>query len=331
MFTRTILRARPSSRIYQHGALQRRQLSILEPLASGIIETGHIISSLPLPASVPPYSCAIIGITLALRMGITLPMALWSRARVFRREHLVGPALREWREKTKVEVGKAFARDRKPYEEYKQEMGRLQVAKIKQLNKLHRCSPIPTMIVPFAVHAPLFIMATASFRHAALMSYAPMNPLASESFLTLPSLAQVDPTGVLPIALGLIMFSNIELGKLSRPSKLTKPSTPNNAASKPGSEDNALEPPKMSTIIAAFENGLRVVSILFIWIAMQAPGSVVLYWLTSASYTFLERLFFIKFGKQKPLVTGPQPAEELEESSAPRFRWSECRSQGWAH
>ncbi|EUC67501.1 60 kDa inner membrane protein [Rhizoctonia solani AG-3 Rhs1AP] len=302
MFARTVLRARSHGRIYQHG-IQRRQLSILEPLASGIIETGHVISSLPLPASIPPYSCAIIGITLALRMGITLPMAIWSRARAFRREHIVGPALQAWREKAKVEVGKAFARDRKPYEEYKKEMGRLQVAKIKELNKIHKCSPIPTMILPFAVHAPLFIMATASFRHAALMSHVPTNPLASESFLTLPSLAQVDPTGMLPIAVGLIMFSNIELGKLSRPSEANSTPndvTPSNSTSK-APEDKALtEQPKMSTIISAFENGLRGVSILFIWIAMQAPGAVVIYWLTSASYTFFERLFLIKFGKRKP-------------------------------
>ncbi|KEP55738.1 60 kDa inner membrane protein [Rhizoctonia solani 123E] len=208
-------------------------------------------------------------------------MAIWSRARAFRREHIVGPALQAWREKAKVKVGKAFARDRKPYDEYKKEMGRLQVAKIKELNKIHKCSPIPTMILPFAVHAPLFIMATASFRHAALMSHVPTNPLASESFLTLPSLAQVDPTGMLPIAVGLIMFSNIELGKLSQEKALA-------------------EQPKMSTIISAFENGLRGVSILFIWIAMQAPGAVVIYWLTSASYTFFERLFLIKFGKRKP-------------------------------
>ncbi|CAE7130381.1 unnamed protein product [Rhizoctonia solani] len=312
MLARAILRARPHGRIQQY-AIQRRQLSILEPLASGIIETGHIISSLPLPASIPPYSCAVIGITLALRMGVTLPMALWSRARAFRREHIVGPALRAWREKTKVEVGKAFARDRKPYEEYKEEMGRLQVAKVIELNKIHRCSPIPTMILPFAVHAPLFIMATASFRQAALMSYPPMNPLASESFLTLPSLAQVDPTGVLPIAVGLIMFSNIELGRLSRPFK-AKP-TPSDAvlstpdkSSKASGEIALAEQPKMSTIISAFENGLRGVSILFIWIAMQAPGAVVLYWLTSASYTLLERLFFINLNKRKlPQATSSPP------------------------
>ncbi|KAF8681126.1 60Kd inner membrane protein [Rhizoctonia solani] len=313
MFARTVLHARSSQfrnpRIYKHATLQRRQLSILEPLASGIIETGHIISSLPLPASVPPYSCAIIGITLALRMGITLPMALWSRARAFRREHLVGPALKAWREKAKVEVGKAFARDRKPYEEYKEEMGRLQVAKIKELNKIHRCSPIPTMILPFAVHAPLFIMATASFRHAALMSYAPVNPLASESFLTLPSLAQVDPTGVLPIAIGLIMFSNIELGRLSRPAKTTPKPVPTGSSSNPTEEKALMEQPRMSAIISGLENGLRGVSILFIWIAMQAPGSVVLYWLTSASYTFIERLCFINLGKRKPLEPVSQPSQ----------------------
>jgi membrane protein insertase Oxa1/YidC/SpoIIIJ len=123
------------------------------------------------------------------------------------------------------------------------------------------------MILPFAVHAPLFILATASFRHAALMQTFPTNPLASEGFLTLPSLGQVDPTGVLPIAVGLLMFSNVELGRLSRPAKPVK-ATLNNASG----ESPPTELPRMSSMVSALENGLRGASILFIWIAMQSPG-----------------------------------------------------------
>ena len=55
------------------------------------------------------------------------------------------------------------------------------------------------------------------------MHTAPMNPLATESFLTLPSLAHNDPTGILPITIGLLMFSNVELGRLSRPAKRAEP------------------------------------------------------------------------------------------------------------
>lgn len=81
MLTRAILRTRPTTSknaiTAKYGVIQSRQISVLEPLASGIIETGHILSSFPLSASLPPYSSAIIGITLALRTGITLPMALW--------------------------------------------------------------------------------------------------------------------------------------------------------------------------------------------------------------------------------------------------------------
>jgi hypothetical protein len=81
MLVRTVLRARLNQArpigVNGNKFIQRRQISILEPLASGILETGHVLSSLPLPASLPPYSCAIIGITLALRMGITLPMTIW--------------------------------------------------------------------------------------------------------------------------------------------------------------------------------------------------------------------------------------------------------------
>ncbi|KAG9126473.1 hypothetical protein FRC07_003289 [Ceratobasidium sp. 392] len=227
-----------------------------------------------------------------------------SRARAYRREHVVGPELQAWREKTKESVGKAFARDKKPYEEYQAEMRRLQVAKIKELNKIHRCSPLPTMIAPFAVHAPLFILATASFRQAAIMHTAPMNPLASESFLTLPSLAHVDPTGVLPIAVGLLMFSNIELGRLSRPAKQVAPALDTSTRETP-----ATEPPRVSSLVAALENGLRGASILFIWVAMQSPGAVVLYWLTSASYTLIERMLFINYGKLKPSPIDPPTAQ----------------------
>jgi hypothetical protein len=69
----------------------------------------------------------------------------------------------------------------------------------------------------------------------------------------------------------LIMFSNIELGRLSRPTKAPKPIA-SNGSSKPTDEKGLVEQPRMSTIVSALENGLRAVSILFIWIAMQAPG-----------------------------------------------------------
>lgn len=58
-------------------------------------------------------------------LGLPPLICTKSRARAYRREHIVGPELQAWREKTKTEVGKAFARDRKPYEEYRKEMGRL--------------------------------------------------------------------------------------------------------------------------------------------------------------------------------------------------------------
>ncbi|QRV72416.1 inner membrane protein, 60 kDa [Ceratobasidium sp. AG-Ba] len=124
-----------------------------------------------------------------------------------------------------------------------------------------------------------------------------MNPLATESFLTLPSLAHTDPTGMLPIAVGLLMFSNVELGRLSRPAKRQMEPAPSNDNS---GETSPTELPRMSSMVSALENGLRGVSILFIWIAMQSPGAVVLYWLTSAAYTLAERLYFINFGNREP-------------------------------
>lgn len=93
------------------------------------------------------------------------------------------------------------------------------------------------------------------------------NPLTSESFLTLKSLAQIDPTGILPISVGLVMFSNIELGRVARPIKIPQ-SEPSNSST----ESSSPSQPKPLSLVSALENGLRGVSILFIWIAMQSPG-----------------------------------------------------------
>lgn len=76
----------------------------------------------------------------------------------------------------------------------------------KQLYAKHSCSPWTTTFVPALTQLPLFVLGTATF--STLTSHP--SPLNDESFLILTSLAHPDPTGVLPVALGLLTLANVE-------------------------------------------------------------------------------------------------------------------------
>lgn len=76
----------------------------------------------------------------------------------------------------------------------------------KELYKEHSCTPTPTALIPVVVQAPLFLLFSWVYREAAQIP----TPLDSESFLSLTSLNHVDPTGFLPIALGIITLVNVE-------------------------------------------------------------------------------------------------------------------------
>ena len=62
------------------------------------------------------------------------------------------------------------------------------------------------MVLPAITQLPLFIFSTALFSSIATRP----TPLDDESFLTLTSLAKSDPTGTLPVALGLTTLANVE-------------------------------------------------------------------------------------------------------------------------
>ena len=79
-------------------------------------------------------------------------------------------------------------------------------AKRKELFARHSCSPTATMLIPALSQLPLFIFSTAFFSSLATRP----TPLDDESFATLTSLAKPDPTGVLPVALGLVTLGNVE-------------------------------------------------------------------------------------------------------------------------
>ena len=88
------------------------------------------------------------------------------------------------------------------------------------------------MLVPPIVHIPLLILTSLTIRTAL---DAPGSPMALESFGWLPHLGLVDPTGILPVAGGVMAFANAEVvgrglvGKAARAMRdISSDNTPEN-------------------------------------------------------------------------------------------------------
>jgi hypothetical protein len=86
------------------------ETSLLDPLV-------HVLLSSPLPAW-----ATIIGLTLCVRTGITLPVTLWQRGRMLTEAREVRPRMREINEKLAVALAKECRSKGVGYEEYKKQL-----------------------------------------------------------------------------------------------------------------------------------------------------------------------------------------------------------------
>lgn len=132
----------------------------------------------------------------------------------------------------------------------------------KKLSSKYRCVALPTILVPPAVHLPVFISVTLTLREACNKAYATLasgdplsiSQLAGESLAWCNSLADMDPTAMLPVLVGLTAFSNVEIQQAARAKvaeasqvSLDEPaSLPKQAASRPASRPPVTRPPSVA-------------------------------------------------------------------------------------
>lgn len=163
----------------------------------------------------------------------------------------------------------------------------------------HRCQPAVTMLIPPATQLPAFVGLSILFSH---LSQAP-TPFDSESFFTLSTLTHVDPTGALPIALGLVTLANVESSRwfmtdahLKREEQVQQWKEQRLARG-----ETVLEPQKI------VKSSLRLVSVGRIVIASMVPGCVVLYWVTSAAFGLVQTwlLDYWEFRRKRKLEAHP--------------------------
>lgn len=86
------------------------ETSIMDPLV-------NVLLSSPLPAW-----ATIIGLTLCVRTGITLPVTLWQRGRMLTEAREVRPRMKDLNEKLAVSLAKECRSKGLGYEEYKKQL-----------------------------------------------------------------------------------------------------------------------------------------------------------------------------------------------------------------
>ncbi|KAN0097508.1 60Kd inner membrane domain containing protein [Tylopilus felleus] len=157
-------------------------------------------------------------------------------------------------------------------------------ARRKELFTEYRCHPIMTMALPPLTQLPVFVGCSVVLAH---LSQHP-TPFDSESFLTLSTLVHPDPTATLPIALGFITLANVESSRwfMTDEQRQREDKVQKWREERIAKGERVIQPQKI------IKSALRLVSIGRILIATMVPGSVVLYWVTSATFGLVQTWIF---------------------------------------
>lgn len=82
----------------------------------------QFIADLLLNTPTPSYGLSIIVLTLALRFGITVPLAMWQRKRMRRERELVVPEMKKINDRLAVELVRDARREGLTYEDYRKKL-----------------------------------------------------------------------------------------------------------------------------------------------------------------------------------------------------------------
>ncbi|KAF8314786.1 hypothetical protein DL93DRAFT_2079974 [Clavulina sp. PMI_390] len=296
-------------RIHVPKTRQTRGL-IIPSIASTFLQVGEAISTLPLPEALPPYSAAIIATTIVLRSCTTLPLSLWSKhaMRRFRRE--LQDDLKNEQEKEGRIFKEEMRRKRLPinvaaFEAFKEQAGPKILAFQKKNVTRKLLARAPVMLGPVFINAAALVTFTLTLRHLSV----PPTPFSTEVFslLSESSLAQTDPFGILPGAIGVVAMFNTELRRALSPRS--------ESSKKPG-ERSISAVDRIGSII---DGVTKLLSVAIVGFAMTNPVAVQIYWFTSFLYTTFENVLTSRLERrhtQRESSANP-PIEETKKR-APR-------------
>ncbi|XP_041485827.1 cytochrome c oxidase assembly protein COX18, mitochondrial-like [Lytechinus variegatus] len=226
--------------------------------AEGVFQYVHSLTGLS-------WWATIVVTTFALRFSLTLPLAIYSQNIRVRVENLQ-PEVIALAKRAFVDRLSARAKNEKWSEKRAQ---RAFVGLVRRYSKelyvRDNCHPAKGSIL-FLVQLPMWIFLSLALRNmtGALSERMYVDPtsivpdLATGGVLWFPSLVAPDPTFILPVLVGLLNLSNIEM--------------------------HALHRGRVTRVQRYVNNTLRTVSVAMIPIAAYMPSAMALYWSVSAFY-----------------------------------------------
>ncbi|KAI9574725.1 60Kd inner membrane protein-domain-containing protein [Boletus coccyginus] len=263
----------------------RRSFVSLDVLKDGFLD---LAIALPIPPSWPAYTTTIILCTVLTRLVFTVPFS--SKRRQWRAEEQALPRLQSEgpviAKRVLEDMQRAKVRGTKEELQtiHHTRMKEAVAARQKELFAEYHCQPMTTMAVPPLTQVPVFVGCSIVLAH---ISQHP-TPFDSESFLTLSTLVHPDPTATLPIALGFITLANVESSRwfMTDQQREREIKVQKWREERIAKGERVVEPQKI------IKSTLRLVSVGRILIAAMVPGSVVLYWVTSATFGLVQTWMF---------------------------------------
>lgn len=289
----------------RHGLPSNRRFFI-QSLCDGFLD---LAIALPIPPPLPPYSTTIILVTLFTRFAL-LPISIWGKNQSRKIQEVVMPEVGRMKPIVAKEVFEEMKRtgirgDKEYLKQYHARRCEADLTALrKKLLQKHKCGPLRTMILPPLSQLPVFIGFTIILSR---LSQDP-TPFDSESFLTLTTLAHPDPTMTLPIVLGLITMANVESNNwLMNATERAKLRRLEQEKAKRITEKGTRSI-KLGKVV---KTALRGLSVLRIIIASVTPGSIALYWVTSATFGLIQTYVMDWMDiRRKRLLTMPVPVSD---------------------
>lgn len=226
-----------------------------------------------------PWYVLIPVITFSFRSVFTLPLAVLNRKRLVKQQELrpivdsMYPVLK-FNLMKRAQENKNLTYAQIVLLSIKEKRNRQ-----KKLYQKHKCQVFKTLLLPF-IQIPLWVMLSLTMRDLSGSNTGQvLDPsLLSEGILWISDLTVCDPVGVLPICLGILSMTNIEL--------ISKFNPKNNInVIRTGNSDN-----KKVTIYDSILNISRLSVVFMMGISSQSPAILAFYWVCSNLFSLLQNL-----------------------------------------
>ncbi|KZW03770.1 hypothetical protein EXIGLDRAFT_758096 [Exidia glandulosa HHB12029] len=307
MLARNAFRAATRRRLQTTPIRPQRRTLIVEHFAAAADQFIDLSLALPYPTDWPPYASTIILITVVSRLAV-LPVSIWAKKKSFVIEDVLAPEFKRnmidmkhrAQRDLKLEPGVDKMDNDAKIAWLQARIRPMMQARQKELFKALDCAPMKIMVIAGLSQLAVFLPLTFVFGAAAM----PPTPLDSEAFLTLTALTHPDATYVMPIALGMVTMATADSTRwFLSPEKMLERLERDERA-REAAQKRKLFKISPGSFVGSF---MRSSAIFRIIIGMVAPGSVLTYWLASATFGLFQAWGLQWWARVRTRISLPVP------------------------